>query len=272
MLSVLAIASVASCNKEGGDENTTPEVTKLLASPKTVDFSWKDPAPQTITVVCNAADGYTVGQTAEWYTAVADGKNLTITAQTNTGEARSHSLVLSAKGADDLAITVNQEAGGVAKELSYNFTTAGPYDIGWPTLNFIGEFTDNIQAGDGWGHTGGHFYAALDGVGSQDRKAPYYRDIYGKAYDADGKEVDWLYNISYTDNDNGKYTGEGGEYKIYIEYKANTTGAPRYAKVCLYFDDTDEYKVVGTYDNEGNYKQITCKEPIFSFEVTQPAA
>ena len=271
LMSVLAV--VAGCNKPDNENPEPQDSYTLAASPRTVDFSWNNPAEQSITVVTNSPNGFKLGEPAAWYTVKSDGRTVTFTAQTNEGDARTHNFVITAQGADDLVITVNQEQGGKAKEVIYNFTTPGPLDIGWPTANYTSEFTDNITAGEGWGKFGGHFYAGLDGVATQDKTLPVYKDIYGKAFDAEGKVVDWLYDIAFTDNDNGKYTdGTGSEFKIYIAYKANTTGQPRTATIKLFFDDTEEYKVVGTYDREGNLQGITCKDPIFTCEVTQPAA
>lgn len=268
------IAMTLSCKKGNdvpGQGDETGSYT-LAASPKTVEFGWSSPAPQTITVVTNSPDGFTLGQPADWYQVKAEGRNVTFTAQDNAGAARTHDFVITAKGAEDLVIKVSQEEGGKAKEVTYNFRAAGPLDIGWPTANYVSEFNDNVTAGDGWGKFGGHFYAAIDGVATQDKTLPVYKDIYGKAYDASGNEVDWLYDIAFTDNDNGKYTdGTGPEFKIYIGYKANTTGAPRSATIKLFFDDTDAYKVVGTYAEDGTLTAITGKDPIFYADVTQPA-
>lgn len=267
-----ALALVA-CNKPDDDKEEGGNYT-LAASPRTVNFAWSNPDPQTVTVVTNSPDGFKLGATADWYSASvgADGKTVTLTAQSNDGDERTHVLVVTATGADNLEITVTQEAGGRVKEVTYNFCAPGPLDIGWPTVQFTGEFTDNITAGDGFGTFGGHFYAALDGVATQDKTLPVYKDIYGHGFDADGKVVDWLYNIGFTDVDGGPYTdGTGPQFKIYIAYKANTTGAPRSATIKLFFDETEAYKVVGIYDTDANLVNIAPDDPIFTCEVTQPA-
>ena len=268
------VIAFAACNKpddEGGD----PVNYTLAASPRSVNFAWSNPDPQNVTVVTNAPDGFKLGSTADWYSASvgSDGKTVTFTAQSNDGDERSHTLVITATGADNLEITVTQEAGGRVKEVVYNFCAPGPLDIGWPTIQFTGEFTDNITAGDGFGTFGGHFYAGIDGVATQDKTLPVYKDIYGKAYDADGNEVDWLYNIGFTDMDGAPYSdGSGPQFKIYIAYKANTTGEPRSATIKLYFDETEAYKVVGIYDVDANLVNIAPDDPIFTCDVTQPAA
>lgn len=270
LLVASAMALTISCDKE--EKDSPIDELLLVASPTSVDFAWKSPDPQTILVATNSPSGFTIGKTADWYSVSVNGRKVTFNVQTNNGPARTHELVITAEGTADLIITVNQEEGGKAREVVYNFTTPGPFDIGWPTANFTSEFTDNITAGDGWGKIGGHFYAGLDGVGTQDKTLPVYKDIYGKAFDKDGNEVDWLYNIGFTDNNDGPYKdGTGSEFKIYIAYKANTTGAPRFATIKLYFEDTEAFKVVGTYDREGNLQPITCKDPIFTCDVTQPA-
>lgn len=278
----VALAAIAGCEKpDSNDDVKDPaENYTLIASPRTVNFSWSEPAPQTVSVVTNSPDGYKVSEAPEWFTVAVDGKTVTLTAQSNTGDARSHELVISAEGAESLTITVNQEAGGMAKNVVYNFTTHGPnlgengpLNVAWPTQTFLSELTDAITAGEGWGKTGGHFGVSVNDEIVTDQTLPVFKDVYGKAFDENGAEVDWLYNIAFTDNDNGKYVGDGNgtQYKIYVDFKANTTGAARKATVKLYFDDTDVYTVVGTYNVNGEYVGITSKDPIYSFDVVQPA-
>lgn len=119
-LCVLAgIAAVAgSCKKNnrdnpddngGGNENATYT---LIASPLTLDFGWNNPAPQTVTVTTNAPDGVVVGKTESWYTAVLDGSKVIVTAQSNTGDARTSILELTAKDANKVTIVINQAAKG----------------------------------------------------------------------------------------------------------------------------------------------------------------
>lgn len=116
---IAAFATVA-CSKDdkdngSDDEGKTPSggsTYTLIAAPLTLDFGWNNPAPQTVTVTTNAPDGYVVGETASWYTAVASGNKVTVTAQSNDGDARTHVLRLTAKDANDVTIVINQAAKG----------------------------------------------------------------------------------------------------------------------------------------------------------------
>lgn len=118
-LSILASFAViaSSCGKDddgkksGGEENEDAIYT-LIASPLSLDFGWNNPAPQTVTVTTNSPYGVVVGKTASWYTAAVDGNKLTVTVQSNDGEARNHILELTAPKANKVTITVNQAAKG----------------------------------------------------------------------------------------------------------------------------------------------------------------
>lgn len=115
---LFAVASIVACQKDepategnqGGNEPGGGETTyTLIVNPTNVSFTANSTAPQEITVTTNAP-GYTVGETASWYTATPNGNKVTITpVETNTGERRSHTLVISAEGAESVNVTVSQD-------------------------------------------------------------------------------------------------------------------------------------------------------------------
>lgn len=123
---VAMVFAMASCEEEptptpqpdpgngGGSNDYT-----MIASPLTLDFGWNQPAGQTVTVTTNAPDGFTIGETADWYTAEKSGANkVIVTPQSNDGDARTHILKLHANGANDISIVINQVAKGeVAQSL-----------------------------------------------------------------------------------------------------------------------------------------------------------
>lgn len=107
---LFAMAGVTSCKKDtGGVENKTTK-TKLEVSPASVTFVAKAAAAQTLTVTTDAAE-WSIGTPADWYTATKDGNKIAVTPKDNVGEAREHILVVSAKGADAVKVTVKQAAG-----------------------------------------------------------------------------------------------------------------------------------------------------------------
>lgn len=118
-----ALAIALSCTKEGNGDNNGNEGNEggngnteyeyaLIAAPQALSFGWNQPAAQSVTVTTNSPAGFTVGQPADWYTAVANGNKVIITPSTNEGDARFHELVLSAEGAPDVKILVNQDKKG----------------------------------------------------------------------------------------------------------------------------------------------------------------
>lgn len=113
-----AVASIVACQKDepategnqGGNEPGGGETTyTLIVNPTNVSFTANSTAPQEITVTTNAPQ-YSVGETASWYTATPNGNKVTITpVEANTGERRSHTLVISAEGASPVNVTVSQD-------------------------------------------------------------------------------------------------------------------------------------------------------------------
>lgn len=127
---VAMVFAMASCEEEpvqgpnnngggNGGGNTGGNDYTMIASPLTLDFGWNQPSGQTVTVTTNAPDGFTIGETAGWYTAEKSGANkVIVTPQSNDGEARTHILKLHANGANDISIVINQMAKGeVAQSL-----------------------------------------------------------------------------------------------------------------------------------------------------------
>lgn len=117
-----AMTMIFSCSKEeagdktngdnGDSGNTGNAEYALIAAPQALSFGWNQPAAQSVTVTTNSPSGFTVGQPADWYTAVASGNKVIITPSTNEGDARFHELVLSAEGANDVKILINQDKKG----------------------------------------------------------------------------------------------------------------------------------------------------------------
>lgn len=124
---VAMVFAMASCEEEpvqdpnnnGGTNNGGSNDYTMIASPLTLDFGWNQPSGQTVTVTTNAPDGFTIGATADWYTAEKSGANkVVVTPQSNNGDARTHILKLHANGANDISIVINQVAKGeVAQSL-----------------------------------------------------------------------------------------------------------------------------------------------------------
>lgn len=126
---VAMVFAMASCEEEpvqdpgtgggNGGGTTGGNDYTMIASPLTLDFGWNQPSGQTVTVTTNAPDGFTIGETADWYTAEKSGANkVIVTPQSNDGDARTHILKLHANGANDISIVINQMAKGeVAQSL-----------------------------------------------------------------------------------------------------------------------------------------------------------
>lgn len=94
-----------------------------------------------------------------------------------------------------------------------------------------------------------------------DYTKPYYTTMRMEYLDATTNEaVDWV-TLSTRANDN----------KLDFAYKANS-GAERKAIINIYWDDTEEYKVIGTYKKaDKSYEEITTADPIMTIVVTQAA-
>ena len=156
-----------------------------------------------------------------------------------------------------MTITVTQAAGAVtpdpepdpsgATELTYHFTNKAmrtSYDI---------AATASTMQTD-------YFIVALNGVDNIEYSKPYYADIRFEVLDAEGNVANWLVP-TVKENDN----------KLIFTYEANE-GAARTATLNLYWDDTEEYKVVGTVKNDAKeLEAITTADPIMTIKVNQAA-
>lgn len=106
-------AGTIACDKDntnGTDDPGDPTDKTLIVAPATANFGWHNPAEITLTVTTDAAS-WTIGSTAAWYTAEKSGDNkIVLTAQSNDGAARTHTLTISAPGAPDATVAVKQDA------------------------------------------------------------------------------------------------------------------------------------------------------------------
>lgn len=149
-----------------------------------------------------------------------------------------------------LTLTVNQAAGnGGPTELIYEFTNKGA-----TTLNY--------NFGVNGGEQGcGYFIVMINNVENVDYSADYYNVFRFEAVDADGNVVEWA---------SGRRNPTHNSFLFACT--ANESGEARTATINVYWEDTDEYKVVGTYKNaERTLEAITTEDPIFSVTVNQAA-
>lgn len=104
------LAGTASCEKPGGENGGGEEKITLDVAPKIVNFDAAQAAPVTLTVTTNATS-WSIGEAAEWYTAVKEGTDkIVITATDNYGGAREHTLAISAEGAESVNVNILQAA------------------------------------------------------------------------------------------------------------------------------------------------------------------
>lgn len=122
MCAMTALAMVFGCEKagtpsgdnggNGGNDDSANTSYTVIASPLSVNFGWNLPAAQTVTVTTNAPDGFTVSEAPDWFSYTVAGNKVTITAQSNEGDARSHTLKITAKDANTVNVIINQVAKG----------------------------------------------------------------------------------------------------------------------------------------------------------------
>lgn len=142
----------AGTENEGGNNNGgNPETYTLIATPLTLDFAADATASQTVTVTTNAPSGYLVGDTADWYTAVAEGNKVTVTCQVNDGEARSHSFEITAEGAEKLTIAVRQ-AEAVAVHPSLTGSEYLVFQLDTESVEYLGDKIKYSFAENGTDH------------------------------------------------------------------------------------------------------------------------
>lgn len=134
-------------------------------------------------------------------------------------------------------------------ELIYEFTNKGANTL---TYNY------GVAGGEQGGQ---YFIVMINNVENTDYSADYYNVFRFEAVDADGNVVEWA-----SGRDNPSHNS------LLFACTANETGVARTATVNVYWEDTDEYKVVGTYKNaERTLEAITTEDPIFSVTINQAA-
>ena len=235
-----------------GDGNGDVEETyTLIATPLTLEFAAAETAPQTVTVTTNAPTGYAVGETADWYTAVADGNKVTVTCQINEGDARNHTFDITAQGAEKVTITVRQaEAVEVhpslagleylvfqldtesteylGDKITYSFAENGADHFMWVwdnTLvgdetatgpNFYGHQSGYVafRANGAWWSGGAYAYAPAEGVDDDNTVLPA---VWKPILDANGEG--WYFHAAV------KGTPNAGTY-FTLQSANSTTEAP----------------------------------------------
>ena len=103
-----------------------------------------------------------------------------------------------------------------------------------------------------------YFIVSVDGVDQTDYTATYYNDFIFESVDADGSPVEWTYAVR-----------TGGHNSFTIGCDGNTAETDRTAYINVYFKDTEEYVVTGTFKNGSTQEAITDEDPILTFTVTQ---
>ncbi|HIS23066.1 MAG TPA: hypothetical protein IAC09_06480 [Candidatus Cryptobacteroides intestinipullorum] len=135
-------------------------------------------------------------------------------------------------------------------ELIYQFTNKGI-----TKLDYSFEYGGGAQQTD-------YFIVSVDGADVTDYDAVYYTDFRFEAVDmTTGSPVTWTYAVR-----------TGGHNSFTIGCDGNEGETARTAKINVYFDNTDEYVVVGTYKSvPAELEAISEGEPILTFTVTQEA-
>lgn len=138
--------------------------------------------------------------------------------------------------------------------LTYHFTDKPAVTYDKLTQHFTADGIENKDLG--W------FIVALNGEDNTDYTAPYYTDIYSRAFDASTEaEVTWVKAFM------------GGSNNLYVSCDPNTAEEAREAVVNVYFDETDQYVVVATVKNaEGTEEAITATDPILTLNISQDGA
>lgn len=103
-----------------------------------------------------------------------------------------------------------------------------------------------------------YFIVMVDGQEVVDYGNTYYNDFRYEVVDALGNAQDW---VTANRSSNNSFD---------IVCQANEATEERTAVINVYFDDTDEYEVVGTYKTlDKQYAAISCADPILTLTVTQ---
>lgn len=260
-----ALAVLSACEKpETGDDgkNTGNEdggqsySYTLIASPQSLSFGWSDSQPQTITVTTNAPDGYTVGETADWYTAESSGSTVTVTVEANSGEARSHDLVISATDANPVTVRISQAAAGEVDE-----TLLGQKYIVWQLDQITAELlADRIAL------SFSVFYIWDDTFTGEDSKS--MRNFYGNMTGFMALQVSgitnwsgagWIYAPAEGEEDlltplSDEILADNGEGWYFHAGIKGTPGAGNYLQICgksdaaNYIIRWDEYETLSEND------------------------
>lgn len=103
-----------------------------------------------------------------------------------------------------------------------------------------------------------YFIVMVDGQEVVDYGNTYYNDFRYEVTDALGNPQDWVAANRASNN------------SFDIVCQANGDTESRTASINIYFDDTEEYEVVGTYKTlDKQYTAITCADPILTLTITQ---
>ena len=103
-----------------------------------------------------------------------------------------------------------------------------------------------------------YFIVMVDGQEVVDYGSTYYNDFRYEVVDALGNAQDW---VAANRSSNNSFD---------IVCQANGDTEARSAAINIYFDDTEEYEVVGTYKTlDKQYTAITCADPILTLTITQ---
>lgn len=132
------------------------------------------------------------------------------------------------------------------KELVFEFTNKG-----------VAVLDRSLAYSGGTANTD-YFIVMVDGQEVVDYGNTYYNDFRYEVVDALGNAQDW---VAANRSSNNSFD---------IVCQANEATEGRTAVINVYFDDTDEYEVVGTYKTlDKQYAAITCADPILTLTVTQ---
>lgn len=103
-----------------------------------------------------------------------------------------------------------------------------------------------------------YFIVMVDGQEVVDYENTYYNNFRYEVADASGNAQDW---VAANRSSNNSFD---------IVCQANDETGARSATINIYFDDTDEYEVVGTYKTlDKQLTSITCEDPILTLTITQ---
>lgn len=153
-----------------------------------------------------------------------------------------------AGGVNNTTVIVSGAAPG-QHELIFQFTNKG---ITNPDYSFNA---------DGGAYQTDYFIVNVDGTDVTDYDATYYNDFVFETVDASGTPVDWTYAVR-----------TGGHNSFTIGCDGNTGEESRTAYINVYFKNTAEYVVVGTYKSvPAVLETISDADPILTFTVTQAA-